>query len=61
VEVAGNALLYKVLAVLEFNSDRKRMSVICRCVCVCAGVLPVPADSLLTHIFLYHAHFHTQK
>ncbi|GMH43083.1 hypothetical protein BSKO_11005 [Bryopsis sp. KO-2023] len=31
VEVHGEVLSFAVLAVLEFNSDRKRMSILCRC------------------------------
>lgn len=30
VEVLGNTLSLDIIAVLEFNSDRKRMSIICR-------------------------------
>ena len=30
VEVQGKPLRLQILAVLEFNSDRKRMSVLCR-------------------------------
>ena len=40
----GRSWDYEILAVLEFNSDRKRMSTICRHVCrwsvyVCRAVL----------------------
>ncbi len=37
LEVNGQRLIYKVLVVLEFNSDRKRLSVVCRCVWVFGG------------------------
>lgn len=30
VEVQGKQISFQILAVLEFNSDRKRMSVLCR-------------------------------
>ena len=30
VEVQGKQISFEILAVLEFNSDRKRMSVLCR-------------------------------
>lgn len=33
VECHGKLMQYEVLAILEFDSDRKRMSIICRCVC----------------------------
>lgn len=40
VDVHGSTLHYEVLAVLEFDSDRKRMSIICRCARACEAFVP---------------------
>lgn len=37
LEYHGMRYLYHVLTVLEFTSERKRMSIICRCVCTLAA------------------------